>query len=460
MSKIGKMVITAGAVFVLAQLVRPRIPEAPAAAELQAPEAVKHVVEKNCYSCHSNERRLAWFDEVEPAYWLVRKDILTAREHLNFSTIGQKPPAAQKAALYEAVNMIQLGAMPLPRFTRLHPEARVTQDELATLKSYLSPWTAASGYPGASPVPNSNAQGSPNAAPPPLRTPLSLSSVGAELNGLTFDGDFENWKLISTTDRGDNNTFRFILGNNIAIQAARTGRISPWPAGTRFAKIAWQQELGEDGLIHPGKFVQVELMVKDAQSYKQTKGWAWGRWRGLNLQPYGNDARFVNECTSCHLPTAGNDYVYTLPITLAHGNRPEVVNNPAAELPPTLPFQPLTWSVITMFVDPKTLTTGILFGNKAAMQAVHARTSNAAPEYGAGSVAALVTWAQRDDPHWFGGRIPGAAVSVEFVEIGYTGDSGTYRKFAGPKWREVHPDGEQPAQRKAWIRGLPAAELP
>ena len=58
------------------------------------------------------------------AYWLVRHDILTAREHLNFSTLGSKPAAAQKATLYEAVNMIQLGAMPLPSFKKLHPEAR------------------------------------------------------------------------------------------------------------------------------------------------------------------------------------------------------------------------------------------------------------------------------------------------------------------------------------------------
>jgi hypothetical protein len=51
-----------------------------------------------------------------PGYWLVRHDILTAREHLNFSTLGSKPVTAQKAALYEAVNMIQLGVMPLPSF--------------------------------------------------------------------------------------------------------------------------------------------------------------------------------------------------------------------------------------------------------------------------------------------------------------------------------------------------------
>src|SRR5579862_6797253 len=93
--------------FLLLQCVRPSIPSKPATAELQVPPNIHQILEKSCYSCHSDERRLAWFDEIQPGYWLVRKDILTAREHLNFSSLGSKPAAAEKAALYEAVNMIQ-----------------------------------------------------------------------------------------------------------------------------------------------------------------------------------------------------------------------------------------------------------------------------------------------------------------------------------------------------------------
>ncbi len=96
-------------------------------------------------------------------------------------------------------------------------------------------------------------------------------------NGFPFDPSFESWKPISTTDRGDNNTFRFILGNDVAVKAAQSGNISPWPDGARFAKIAWQQEPGPDGLMHPGKFVQVELMLKNARRLQ--------RYRGLGLGP-------------------------------------------------------------------------------------------------------------------------------------------------------------------------------
>jgi hypothetical protein len=385
----------------------------------------------------------------------VRHDILTAREHLNFSTLGSNSPAVQKATLYEAVNMIQLGAMPLPSFLKLHPEAKVTPEELLTLKEYLAPWT-----PAVSPIGDAQQRNNgktdvgPSTVSPGIPVRVPLETVNPEFNGFPFDPSFESWKPISTTDRGDNNTFRFILGNDVAIKAAQTGNTSPWPDGTRFAKIAWQQQSGPDGLVHPGKFVQVELMLKDAQRYKDTEGWGWGRWRGLDLTPYGKDARFVYECTGCHRPLHGDDYVYTLPISPAKVDREEVVNN-AAALPANLPYQPLSWSGITMYVDPKTRTMATLYGNDAAMGAVLAR--QAAP---AGAVLALVTWAQRDDPHWFGARIPAAPQSVEFVQVAAAGQTNNYRRFTGPGLVEDYGAGSAAQQRTNFVLGLAPASLP
>src|ERR1700728_1252527 len=142
MRTFSKVAITGAVVFVVLQGVRLAIPGRPASGEVQTPPPVRQILERSCYSCHSDQRRLAWFDQIVPAYWLVRHDILAARERLDFSTLGSKPAAVQKATLYEAVNMIQLGAMPLPRFTKLHPEAKSTPEEQATLKAYLAPWTA------------------------------------------------------------------------------------------------------------------------------------------------------------------------------------------------------------------------------------------------------------------------------------------------------------------------------
>ncbi|HEY4382503.1 MAG TPA: cytochrome P460 family protein [Acidobacteriaceae bacterium] len=449
MKILGKLAIAAILVFALLQCIRPAIPSQPATAEIQAPPEVRQILETHCYACHSDQRRLSWFDEIVPGYWLVRHDILTARQHLNFSTLGAKPAAVQKATLFEAVNMVQLGAMPLPQFLALHPDARMSTDDLNVLKAYLAPWSNAVNTPAASP--------SSNSAPP-----VDLASVQPEPGGQTLDASFEGWKLISTTDRGDNGSLRLILGNTTAIAAARSGNISPWPAGTRFAKIAWQKQLGADGLIHPGAFIQVEFMDKDASRYSATNGWGWARWRGLNLKPYGSDAGYVSECTNCHQPVRGDDYVYTLPITsAATAARSEVVNTHAASLPASLPYPALNWNAITLFLDPHAHTMSILFGNAQAVAAANPRNAaTTAPAYPAGSVLALVTWVQRDDPHWFGARIPDAPQSVEFVEIASPNQPATYRRFSGPGLAENESSAGSTTARQRLILSLPPAPLP
>jgi hypothetical protein len=341
----------------------------------------------------------------------------------------------------------------------------VGPDEIATLKKYLAPWTPA-------PNPIINARrgtgGKTDAAPGAVRAeakaPISLAAVHPEWNGFPFDPNFEGWKPISTTDRGDNNTFRFILGNEVAVKAVQTGNFSPWPDGARFAKIAWEQNPGPDGLVHPGKFVQVELMLKNASLYRDTEGWGWGRWRGMDLKPYGNNAHFVDECTGCHRPMRGDDHVYTLPISAAKVRGREVVNNKAAMLPPNLPYQPLSWGAITMYVDPKVHTMATLYGNDAAIQAVRTLRGPLAsaaklPEY-RGAVLALVTWSQREDPHWFGGRIPDIPQSVEFVQIEAGGQQYKYRRFAGAKLAEDRDRGGAAVERTNFIVKLAPIQLP
>lgn len=383
---LSRLAVAGGVAFALLQFIRPAIPSGPATAEIQAPPALKAVLKKDCYSCHSNDRRLAWFDEIEPAYLLVRKDILEARGRLNFSTIGAKPAAAQKGALYEAVAMMQSGTMPPARFTMLHPEAKVTPEDLRTIKDVLAPWTE--------PVPPLDSRATPRAG--------GRAAVKPSPTGLAYDESWTHWKLLAITDRGDNRQFRMIVGNDVAVTAVRTGNVSPWPDGARLAKLAWLQGQTADGLIVPGKFWQIELMVKDAQRYKDSDGWGWGRWRSSELTPYGEDAGVVQECTGCHLPVKNHDYVYTQPFStaLAAG---AALNTQAATLPARLGIQPLEWTPVTLFIDPRAGTISVLFAQE--QDGIGAPTGSAE--------RALVTWTQREDPYWFGARVAGAVVSVE-----------------------------------------------
>ncbi len=277
-------------------------------AELQAPTEVKQILKTACYSCHSNETKLAWFDEIVPAYWLVARDVRTARSHLNFSELGGQAAAKQKATLFEALNQIQLGAMPLPSYRRVHPESVVTSEQLAVLRKYLTSLTPAK-----------------TAAEPDLTvadqqyTQWIATGGGtprpqAAPNGIEFPADYKTWRTISSTDRVDNETMRVILGNGTAIRAIADNHINPWPDGTILAKVAWWKSQDGQGFVRTGAFQQVEFMIRDSRKYASTKGWGWARWRGTDLKPYGQGASFTDECVGCHAPVSSNDYVYTAPI--------------------------------------------------------------------------------------------------------------------------------------------------
>jgi hypothetical protein len=235
-------------------------------------------------------------------------DVRHARARLNFSEIGHLPAAQQKAALFEAVNQIQLGAMPLPAYKAVHPDSIVSPAQLTVLRNSLNPFIPST---AASPddVHAADAQ-----FDQWIQADTSMRKVQPALNGVAFVPEYKNWKAISSTDRFDNHTMREILGNDIALKAIADGRINPWPDGTAFAKVTWFQQPDGTGAIHTGAFQQVELMIRDSNKYASTAGWGWGRWRGLELKPYGKDAAFTRECVGCHTPVRKNDYVYTMPI--------------------------------------------------------------------------------------------------------------------------------------------------
>lgn len=134
-------------------------------------------------------------------------------------------------------------------------------------------------------------------------------------NGIKLPERYKDWRVISSSHREDNHSLRVILGNDQAIEAARSGNTNPWPDGAILGKLVWKDSTHpqwEKATI-PGKFVHAEFMVKDAKKYAATGGWGFARWVGMNQEAYGKDENFVQECFACHAPVKDNDWVFTHP---------------------------------------------------------------------------------------------------------------------------------------------------
>ena len=142
--------------------------------------------------------------------------------------------------------------------------------------------------------------------------------IPAAPSGIRIPAGYKDWRVISPSHRDDNNTIRVVLGNDIAVHAAREGKTNPWPEGSILAKLVWKNRKHPDWEMAtiPADFVHAEFMIKNSTAYDSTGGWGFARWTGLELKPYGKDALFVQQCFDCHTPVKDNDYVFTYPAIL------------------------------------------------------------------------------------------------------------------------------------------------
>lgn len=147
---------------------------------------------------------------------------------------------------------------------------------------------------------------------------MAKSKAPAAPNGIELPDGYKDWRLIAPSHRTDHESVRAILGNDIAIEAARAGKTNPWPDGAILGKLVWKERKDEnwEAAIVPGEFIHAEFMMKDAKKYAATGGWGYARWLGKDQKPYGEDASFAEECVACHTPVKGNDYVFTHPVDL------------------------------------------------------------------------------------------------------------------------------------------------
>lgn len=143
-------------------------------------------------------------------------------------------------------------------------------------------------------------------------TGSAAENIPAASNGISYPTGWQDWAPIAVTHRVDNNTIRIILGNEVALQAAREGNTNPWPDKAILGKVVWKEKRLADwaDAVVPGELVHAEFMFKDSQRFKESYGWGWARWLGLEQKPFDKGSE---SCISCHTPVKERDWVFTEP---------------------------------------------------------------------------------------------------------------------------------------------------
>ena len=142
--------------------------------------------------------------------------------------------------------------------------------------------------------------------------PMAFADGPAPSHGIEYPAGWRDWTAIAVAHRTDNDTVRLIVGNDVAVKAARAGQTNPWPDGAVLGKVVWKAaslDAWPEAKV-PGDLVHAEFMFKDSKKFAQTYGWGWGRWLGMEQKPFDKGPEV---CTSCHTPVQDRDWVFTHP---------------------------------------------------------------------------------------------------------------------------------------------------
>jgi len=78
----------------------------------------RDLVKIACFDCHSNETIWPWYSNIAPISWLVYRDVVEGRSHMNFSDWVSRPRSAN-----EISSIIAEGEMPPFQYTIIHRSA-------------------------------------------------------------------------------------------------------------------------------------------------------------------------------------------------------------------------------------------------------------------------------------------------------------------------------------------------
>lgn len=100
------------------------------------PAEVNTIMAKACYDCHSNNSRYPWYFNIQPVGMWMNKHIKNGKSHLNFSEYTDKRLRYQYHKMEEVIEQVKDNHMPLPSYTWMHKDARLTEAE----KNLLIDW--------------------------------------------------------------------------------------------------------------------------------------------------------------------------------------------------------------------------------------------------------------------------------------------------------------------------------
>ncbi len=102
------------------------------------PDRVVDIFKNSCYDCHSNNTRYPWYSYIQPGGWWMASHIKKGKADLNFNEFGSYSNRKQQNKLRSIAESIEDGSMPIPAYTIIHTDAKLSKDQ----KKLVLDWTS------------------------------------------------------------------------------------------------------------------------------------------------------------------------------------------------------------------------------------------------------------------------------------------------------------------------------
>jgi hypothetical protein len=154
------------------------------------------------------------------------------------------------------------------------------------------------------------------AGTPATTQPANDAAAAAIADGRLPAG-YRDWRLISVAhEEGDLHSFAAVLGNDVAINAYRDGKL-PYPDGTIIAALHYKHTpsdennavFGRSQSFVAGAPTNIQFMVKDSTKYASTGGWLFAHFN-TDGKPLTDRAK-LQACFDCHAMNKDRDLVFT-----------------------------------------------------------------------------------------------------------------------------------------------------
>jgi cytochrome c len=97
------------------------------------PAEAKAVLVTKCADCHSSETRWPVYARIAPGSWLIERDIVEARKHMDLSQWEKLPTDKQDVLVAKIIQEAKSGDMPPLQYLALHWGAKLSKADVKTL---------------------------------------------------------------------------------------------------------------------------------------------------------------------------------------------------------------------------------------------------------------------------------------------------------------------------------------